>query len=117
MYTGTLGVLEYPNNINLMTPYYLMSLSSKLYLPVPKYMWTMVYNKGKIYCYMLVVCSSLINQSVEITKILNYERFSFRTEKFNVPKLVRKLKAFFDYFASVVNVPFEVLQTCKGANM
>jgi len=47
VYTGTLGVLEYPNINNQMTPFYLMNLTSQLYLPVPKYMWTLLYNKGK----------------------------------------------------------------------
>jgi hypothetical protein len=47
VYTGSVGVLEYPDVNNILTKIYLMNITSQLYLPVPKYMWTLLHNPGR----------------------------------------------------------------------
>ena len=56
--TGSLGVVEYSNSKKVMTPIYLMNLTSQLYIPVPKYMWTLLHNQGRT-CQIFTIISQI----------------------------------------------------------
>lgn len=45
VYTGTLGVLQYPDKNQNPTSIYLMEKSGKWYIPAPKYYWKILLNE------------------------------------------------------------------------
>ena len=63
--TGSLGVVEYSNSKKVMTPIYLMNLTSQLYIPVPKYMWTLLHNQGRKRQIVTIISQIQVTRCIE----------------------------------------------------
>ena len=45
MYSGTYGILEYPNDENENTPIFILEHDDNWYIPAPKYFWKILLNE------------------------------------------------------------------------